>query len=33
VDLVVGPGRDRVSVGILDLASGTTGYGRALLAQ
>ena len=33
VDLTVGPGRDRVSVGILDLASGTTGYGRALLAQ
>jgi VWFA-related protein len=33
VDLTVGPGRDRVSVGILDLASGTTGFGKALLAQ
>jgi hypothetical protein len=31
VDLTLGPGRDRVSVGIVDLVSGTTGYSRALL--
>lgn len=33
LNLTVGPGRDRVSVGILDLGSGSTGYGRAMLAQ
>jgi VWFA-related protein len=31
VNLTVGPGRDRVSVGMLDLRSGKTGYARALL--
>ncbi len=33
VDLTLGPGRDRVSVGILDLVGGSTGYGRVLFAQ
>ena len=31
VKLNVGPGRDRVSVGLLDLGSGKTGYARTLL--
>ena len=31
VKLNVGPGRDRVSVGMLDLGSGKTGYARTLL--
>ena len=31
VNLTVGPGRDRVSVGMLDLRSGKTGYARTLL--
>jgi VWFA-related protein len=31
VNLTVGPGRDRVSIGMLDLRSGKTGYARALL--
>jgi VWFA-related protein len=31
VKLTVGPGRDRVSVGMLDLRSGKTGYARTLL--
>lgn len=31
VNLTVGPGRDRVSVGLLDLRSGKTGYARTLL--
>lgn len=31
VNLTVGPGRDRVSVGMLDLRSGKTGFARALL--
>ena len=33
LDLTLGPGRDRVSVGILDLVSGTTGYSSTTLAQ
>jgi VWFA-related protein len=33
LDLTIGPGRDRVSVGILDLVGGATGYSRVLLAQ
>ena len=33
VDLTLGPGRDRVSVGILDLVGGSTGYGRVTFAQ
>lgn len=33
LDLTLGPGRDRVSVGILDLASGTTGFSATTLAQ
>ena len=31
VNLTVGPGRDRVSIGLLDLRSGKTGYARTLL--
>jgi VWFA-related protein len=31
VNLTVGPGRDRVSIGMLDLRSGKTGYARTLL--
>ena len=31
VNLTVGPGRDRVSVGMLDLRSGKTGYARTVL--
>ena len=30
VDLTLGPGRDRISVGILDLVGGSTGYSRVL---
>ncbi|HVG25120.1 MAG TPA: VWA domain-containing protein [Thermoanaerobaculia bacterium] len=33
VDLTLAPGRDRVSVGILDLVGGSTGYGRMLFVQ
>lgn len=33
VDLTLGPGRDRVSVGILDMVGGSTGYSRVLFAQ
>jgi VWFA-related protein len=33
VDLTLAPGRDRVSVGILDMVGGSTGYSRVLFAQ
>lgn len=33
VDLTLGPGRDRVSVGILDMVGGATGYSRVTFAQ
>jgi VWFA-related protein len=33
VDLTLGPGRDRVSVGILDMVGGSTGYSRVTFAQ
>ncbi len=33
VDLTLAPGRDRVSIGILDMVGGSTGYSRVLFAQ
>ena len=33
VDLTLGPGRDRVSVGILDMVGGSTGYSRMTFTQ
>jgi hypothetical protein len=33
VDLTLAPGRDRVSIGILDMVGGSTGYSRVLFEQ